>query len=380
MLSAALGCLVAAGIPAASGQPKAAGDATRPSARIFWSGHSLTDQPIPDYVAEVAKSLGNVVQWNRQYVVGSSIHTRTRGRNSGDSGWAGYSQGYNRSGQGMDVIGELRRPQTVSGRYDTLIITEQHWLLGTLLERDTVRLLRHYHDRLIDGNPKAVTYFYESWLGLDDKNDPRRWIAYERAASPIWQCIVTRINRSLEAEGRQDRILSLPAGVALAALIERATQGSGLEDVSGTSTRETVDRLIADSVHLTSMGKYYMALITYSVIFRQPSLGAWAPEGVSAAQAKTLQTVAWQFVGDYYKSNKALELAQCRTTILDSFAGLFWNYIRDTSWKANIGMIRSEYRTLKNIALARYRLWRENAENPFHYAPSTDRDYWHRAP
>jgi len=157
--------------------------------RVFISGHSLTDQPLPSDLAAIAASLGHPLQWNRQYMVGSSIRARVRGAKAppGETGWSGYHQGSNRDSENMDVLAELRQPRTVTGGpYDVLLITEEHGLLGTMVWNDTVRYLRHYHDRFIDANPAGRTLFYESWLGLDDKNDPRRWIAYERAASPIW--------------------------------------------------------------------------------------------------------------------------------------------------------------------------------------------------
>ncbi len=120
------------------------------SSRIFWSGHSLTDQPVPGDVAAIARSLGHELQWNRQYMSGSSIRDRTRGRDAppGHQGWDGYRQGYSLEGEGLDVIEELRRPRTVSGGpYDALVITEIHWVMQQLLWQDSVRLLRHFHDR-----------------------------------------------------------------------------------------------------------------------------------------------------------------------------------------------------------------------------------------
>jgi hypothetical protein len=123
------------------------------------------------------------VQWNRQYMVGSSIRSRSAG-DAPDKPWSGYRGGDNRDASGLDVLQEFKQPRTVSGGlYDTLVITEQHGLLGTLVWNDTVRHLRHYHDRFIDANPKGRTWFYESWLDISDKSDPRAWIAYERMAS-----------------------------------------------------------------------------------------------------------------------------------------------------------------------------------------------------
>jgi hypothetical protein len=145
----------------------------------------------------------------------------------------------------MDVLRELR-----TNPYDVLLITEQHGVIDSLLSHDAVRHLRHYHDRFIDGNARGRTFFYEPWLGIPGRTELRRWIDYERASAPLWQCIVTRVNRSLEAEGRSDRVTSLPVGLALAELMEQASRGA-VEGLSGATPDDTVGRIFHDNVHLT---------------------------------------------------------------------------------------------------------------------------------
>jgi hypothetical protein len=351
--------------------------------RLFISGHSLVDQPLPSTLEAVAASLGTPLQWNRQFIVGSSILDRTRGRPNGaaDKSWEGYRRGVNRSGEGLDVVSELRNPRTVTGgRYDTLLITEQHGLLGTLVWNDTVRHLRHYHDRLVEGNAKGRTWFYESWLGIDDKSDPRRWIAYERAASPVWQCIATRVNRSLSIMGRGDRIEPLPAGIALAYLVERATQGSGLAGISGSSIRETVDRIVGDDVHLTPLGSYYMALVVYSTMFDRSPVGAWAPEGVDAATASALQQVAWSGIQVERASRRSLTLEQCQSALQGEFIAAYWAYFRDAYWRREFSAPRAWWLWAKHRLLWHWRFRSGNQGNPLRYAPATDPSHWLPAP
>jgi hypothetical protein len=360
--------------PAAFGPP-------RPSANIFYSGHSLMDRPLPDFVQAIARSLDTPAQWNRQYIVGSSIQRRTQGAHPSLPGWHGYRDGYNRDGEGLDVIAELRAPQTIDGSYDVLVITEEHTMLDTLINGDTIRQLRHYHERFIEGNPAGTTYFYEPWFGHDDKSDPRRWIDYERAASRVWQCMATRVNVSLEAEGRSDRIISLPAGAALAALVERATQEPGMPSLTRTSVLETVDSLMPDGVHLTALGSYYMSLVTYAAIYRRSPQGAWWPEGVDQAQASMLQAFAWQFVSDYYQHYRPLSLEQCRAQLSRS-AGIapLWSYIRDAYWRKDVGAVHSYVRYLRRLVGSRRLFNLHSAANPFYFDPATDKTYWHAAP
>jgi hypothetical protein len=351
--------------------------------RIFISGHSLVDQPLPSNLAAIAASLGTPVQWNRQYMVGSSMRQRARGAKAAPnaSTWDGYRQGYNRDTENMDVLAELRAHRTVSGgAYDSLLITEQHGLLGSLIWNDTVRYLRHHHDSFIAGNAKGRTWFYESWFSLDDKNDPRRWIAYERAASPIWQCLVARVNLSLAAEGRPDRIEPLPAGVALAGLIERATQGSGVPGVTGTSARATVDRIVRDDVHLTALGAYYVSLVTYASMFQRAPLGAWAPAGVDGVTASALQTVAWELVQQERRDRRPLTLEECQAQLRRAFIATYWGYVRDAFWTAELGSLHAWARWAKYRVQWHWRLRAGASTNPLRYDSRTDRGYWFPAP
>ncbi|MBD2750537.1 hypothetical protein IC232_28200 [Microvirga sp. BT688] len=355
--------------------------AAREEARVFVSGHSLTDHPFPDYLAMIADSLGTPAVWNQQNLFGSSIRERVRGRGAGETGWAGYSQGENRNGAGLNVIDELRQPKTIgSDRYDALIITEQHTLLGSLIWNDTVRYLRHFHDRLIDGNPEATSYLYHSWISLNDKDDPTRWIAYEREAYWAWQCVAVRINQSLAAEGRTDRVLPLPAAASLAALVERATRGAGLPGISGSSVRQTMDRLFRDDVHLTSLGTYYTALVSYATVYRRSPLGAWAPSDIEEAQAALLQQMAWTFVTESAGEKSAASLEACRAFVSETFVYTYWSYVRDTYWRQEGSVVRAYAKWLQHLSRWRYRFSRGDYDNPLTYNAAHDRAYWYPPP
>lgn len=352
----------------------------REAATVFISGHSLVDQPMPDFLAAVAGDKQTPMSWNRHYIVGSSIGRRIRGQDVNASVWDGYREGYNRDSENMDVIAELKTGATVGGQpYDALVITEQHVVLEAIVNNDTVRLLRNYHDRFIDGNPQGNTYFYESWLSMDSKDDPRNWIAYERAASPIWQCVATRINVSLEAEGRSDRIVSLPAGAALAELVDRATSGSGLPGITQDSIRATVASLFIDDVHAKPLGVYYVALVSYASIYRRSPVGAWRPENVTSEQAQSLQNLAWEFVSAYYSRYRPLSLTECREQLVNEFNGVFWGYVRDSRWP-DLNAVRRYARWARG-----YWNWRKifsaaDLRNPFFFDHDRDREYWLSAP
>ena len=291
-------------------------------ARIFFSGHSLLDNPMPDFVAEIARSQGHEIEWNQQNIVGSPLRVRTWG----DGAWAGYRQGKNRAGSGMDVIEELREPKTLSpgARYDTLIITERHDLIGSVQWEDSIGFLRHFHDRFIDGNPQGRTYFYHTWLDID-KAAPAAWIAYEKNALVAWECVASRVNLSLQADGRPDRVVPLPGGAALVELVERIDAGR-VRGLSG-STRQKLDAIFSDDVHLTPLGAYFLAVVHYASVFRRSPVGAAGPPGAPPDTVEDLQTIAWDFSRAYYAQPDPgmRSMAECREHIAEDVCPGFWS-------------------------------------------------------
>jgi hypothetical protein len=333
------------------------------SVNVFVSGHSLTDNPLPDDTAAIAASLGKSTLWNQQNALGSPIRARTRGLNESDPSFGGYRSGKNRDGFNMDVASELRNPQTLSGqRYNALVITERHDIASTLQYEDTVRYARHFHDRLVDGNSAATTYLYHSWYDVN-KSNPAPWLAHERSAATAWQCVAGRINLGLANEGRSDRVSYMPAGLALTQLVERATQGY-VDGITGSSVPETMNRLFTDNVHLTRLGSYYMSLVTFATLYKSPPTGAWAPAGVSAAQARSLQDIAWAAVSGYEANPANPSMDACQAHMRDSFCSAFYNY----------SFINRPSAAASCVA----HFSKQSNDNPFFFNPASDRNYWFR--
>ena len=360
-----------------------------PSFNVFWSGHSLTASPIPDYVASLSEASGTAMGWNYHInpAAGASLEDRTRGQPLQANGWAGYRQGYNRGGSEVDVIHELRTAESIGGGpYDALVITELNDVMWTLLERDSVRLLRHYHERFIDGNPDGQTHFYQAWLSVDDARNPRNWIAHERAAAAVWQCLATRVNFSLAAEGRSDQLAFLPAGLALAELVEQAISPEGLAGISAGSNKATLKELMTDNVHLEPLGSYYIALVSHAFIRPDAVQPHWHPPEVSAEQAASLQRVATEFAQAFRANNQPLDLEACRAYIRDSFAERYWRYLESTRDYSELAW----YAALRKHATSKARQWRntrrwqqafaEDIDNPLRFDPERDRNWWHPAP
>lgn len=338
--------------------PEPAGD----HLSFFLSGHSLTDDPLAEFVVGIARSQGLQAEYNQQIVIGSPIRVRTRGMSG--SGWSGYRDGKNRSGgTGLDVISELRSPRTVTRPYDALVLTERHDLMSVLQWEDTVRFARHYHDRLEEGNPAGTTYLYTAWLGLTNLDDPSAWIRYERAADPVWECVASRLQTSLDAEGRGSRVTTIPIGGALAELLERALAGR-VPSLAASSPRATVRRLFTDDVHLTREGAYFAASVVFAHLFRRTPEGATAPAGIDGALASELNTLAWEVAQRSLGNDDLPTLPACRAMMRDSFCREFWTYMGRPTEATSCQSLFAE----------------SNRQGPFSFEPGSDSSYWFPAP
>lgn len=362
MLSGGLSALAMAACGGGGGGDASPSPDSLSAVSVFYSGHSLLDDPVGDDTANVASSLGKSTQWNQQIVIGSPLRLRTRGDSYVDPAFPGYREGKNRAGaENLNVVNELKAPSTISGRYDALVLAERHDLASTLQHEDTVRYARHFHERLIEGNPQGTSYVYHAWLGLRDKNNPADWIAYERAAAPAWRCVAARINRSLAAEGRGDRVRYTPAGLALATLVERAMQGQ-IEGLGG-SAADITNALLFDDVHETALGAYFMSLVNYATLYRSSPEGGWAPAGVSDAQKRAMQALAWSVAAEAISATDP-ELSSCQAHMRDSYCAAFYNYT---------GRSQETASCVATFTSA-------TSDNPFHYEASSDAAYWFPAP
>jgi hypothetical protein len=332
--------------------------------RLFISGHSLTDPPIPQHLVSIAAGRGDVLQWNMQSIAGSPILERTLGP---DAKMGGYREGSNREGRGMDVLKEWSTPATVQGGlYDTLLVAEQHGVLGALTWHQAVRTLAGIHDRFIEANPLGKTWYYESWLGLDNKDDPKRWVAYEREASKAWHCVAAKANARLERIARTDRIAVLPMSLAMAFFVERAVAGK-VPGISSGSPRATLDRIFTDDVHLTPVGAYYAASVAYAVMWGRTAEGAPPPTGIDAGVATVLQGEAWAFATTHRATSASMQpsMLACREHLRGGFIHQHWAYVRDTTWLREHGRLGAYRRYVEQWFRWHLTVRRRGPANPF---------------
>jgi hypothetical protein len=287
----------------------------RDEVRAFYSGHSLSDG-VPEVVEQIANSLGYRLDFETQSIGYSLLRQRTKGEVPSATEWPGYRAGRNRKGTGLNVAEELRLPRHLAsgGKYDVLVVTERHDLPAIARKERTASYLTEIARHLLTGNPDAEVLLYHTWLHLD-LDAPLPWINYERAVSPMWECVASRANLDLPARGNAPRVRVLPGGSALTELAAALWEGK-VPGVAGKGPGERVRLLFSDNVHLSDAGRYFIALVHYAILFGRNPEGATIPASLAPETGRYMQTLAWQYAVSYGKrANTAArrDMATCRT-------------------------------------------------------------------
>lgn len=300
----------------------------RTRARVVFSGHSLTDASVPT-VRRLAREQGVDLVDIYQAIPGSPVGARTRGGREEPPTWSGYASG---TPDGINLINELRQPTRLPGaeRYDTLMITERHDLLGVVQWESTVSLLRHFHDRLLESSPEGTTYLYHSWLSVK-KDNPVPWIRYEKDALVAWECVSSKINLTLQEDNRPQNVKTIATGWALAHMVEAALAGS-IPGLSG-SSREVLDQIFSDDVHMTPLGSLFTGAFTYSALFGQDPSQAQIPEGIAEGTGRAMLVMARELAQRYraLPAQGTHEMSACRAHITTTMCEPFWTYFSDNA-------------------------------------------------
>lgn len=327
---------VLAGNNPASPDHRLADDA--PTRSVFISGHSLTDRPFPDYLKDTAAAEGIHLRWKMHHIPGSSILQRL------NDPQMSFTQ---TKASGKHTLQPDRDPASaLDGQgFDFMIITEQHRVLDSLMWQDAVQSLRKYHDSFIAANETGKTFFFAPWISISDRADPGDWTAYEKEALPIWQCLVTQVNKDLASEARTDRIAFIPTSLALARLVEHMTANADLAGFEGLDTAAKMDAIFADDVHLTHLGTYYTAAISYSTMFSD-DLPGLAPRALAADQAETLRAFATAFLQEYKNTTPLGEA--CSSGVSLAFASRYAAYTERTYHRKVQGVMAARLKRIRD--------------------------------
>lgn len=311
------------------------------TSRLFISGHSLTDRPFPDYLQEIAAAGGISLQWNMHHLPGSSILQRLHDKKAFFAETPQREKHQPEPGQDRDAI-----PAPDGHGYDVMVITEQHRVLDSLIWQNAVQSLRDYHDRFIAANTTGKTYFFAPWISVSDRANPSDWIVYEKEALPIWQCVVSQVNQDLAADGRTDRIQFIPTSWALARLVEHVTANADVAGFEGLDTAAKMDAIFSDTVHLSRLGAYYVAAISYSTIYSD-NLPALSPPSLDAGQAEAVRKFATAFMQEY-RSAPVPSDEVCSSGVSLAFASHYAAYTERTYHQLEEGVFAARIKRLRD--------------------------------
>jgi hypothetical protein len=335
--------------------------AAKDHVRAFYSGHSLSEG-VPEVVEQIARSLGHRLDFEVQVLGYSLLRQRTKGEVPSDSEWPGYRAGQNRKGAGLNVAEELRQPRRLApgDQYDVLVATERHDLPAVARKERTAFYLTDMAKHLLAGNPNAEVLLYHTWLEVDT-DAPLSWINYERAVAPMWECVASRANLDLPARGDVPRVRVLPGGGALAELTAALWDGK-VPGVLASAPGTRVRLLFSDNVHMSEVGRYFIALLHYAALFGRTPEGAAIPAPLSPETGRYMQMLAWQYVGAYgHRANAAArrDMATCRSLMQNEICPAY------VALRHGTGVLAAIKRQFEMYSCRREYADVQDPENPF---------------
>lgn len=288
---AVLGSLSTLGLTCADPAPPRLSPETPPGplrspideAHVMFIGHSLVNFHMPAMLADVAHSLGVQHEHAAHIQDGAPLKHN----------WERHEQA-----RGTDA-----RKALPTGRYDVVVLTEAVDLDDMIRWMEPAEYGGRFYRLAVEANPDVRVFLYETW---HDRNLVRRgplgcsrggdWRAYLDDDLGKWEGIADDIARA----HRGPPVAVVPGGQAMARLVDeiRAGQVPGIDNERS---------LFSDTVHLSPLGNYFIALVQFSTIYRRSPEGATAAprdaEGrvheVPVSSARALQRIAWDVVRGY---------------------------------------------------------------------------------
>ncbi len=270
--------------------------------KTFYIGHSLTDN-IPEMVKSLSDNHGSVaLNWRYQSIPGSSLEyqwTRKDPPNSYTSTPPAF-YGFFHPTEGLPA-----------GNFTSLVLTES-------VPRNTSSIYSiPYTYRYADSffnyantlNPNLQVYIYEVWHCLnsgtptgcawDVNSNP--WRQRLTDDLPMWESVIDTLQVRYNP---QVNVCLIPGGQGLARLYDSIQVGA----IPGISN---INQLFSDDIHLTDVGKYFIACIHFAMLHHTSPVGltnqlynVWggAFTAPTPAQALKFQQIAWLTVNNYPKT------------------------------------------------------------------------------
>jgi len=269
--------------------------------KAFYIGHSLSDQ-IPDMVKSLSDDHPAVSfdDWKYQSVPGAPLRWNWQAKDRNDyNSNPPYYYSYYHPQEGLRA-----------GDFDVLVLTEsvpRHLTPWGIIE--TYQYADSFFVYANRYNPDIRVFLYEDWHCIlsgtptgcmyDINTNP--WRQRLTDDLPMWESVVDTLNRRYKPN---NPVCLIPAGQGLAKLYDEILKGS----VPGISH---INQLFSDDIHLTDIGKYYVACIHFATIHGKTPVGLtnqlkvwWGGnfQAPSPELAKKFQELAWETVTQYAKT------------------------------------------------------------------------------
>jgi hypothetical protein len=269
------------------------------SPKTFYIGHSLSDQ-IPDMVASLSNDHPELSfdDWRYQTIPGSPLRWSWETKDRDD-----YSPAH-------PFLYPFHHPVygLPAGGYDILVLTESVPRYWSIID-ETYQYADSFFVYATQYNPGIQVFLYEDWHCILSGTptacaydiDANPWRQRLSDDLPMWESVVDTLNSRFNPD---PPVCLIPAGQGLAMLYDSIQAGV----VPGVAY---ILDLFADDIHLTDVGKYFVACIHFAMIHNASPIGLthqlnnmWGSpfNAPSPALALKLQQIAWQAVNIYPKT------------------------------------------------------------------------------
>lgn len=309
------------------------------SASVVWVGHSLIEHKVESSWGQVdlMSMVGKLAQ-SRDLNYAMRDHTLFGAPLS--ALWRGRPHGFIRDAS--EMVGKREALERDAARYDTIVLTEATPVSKTAEVEFSPYYLRRFYCTVLNANPNARAYLYESWISYQNNPDAdakvlasdfdwRAEMKKERAAwdaladaarksevaAPHW---LSRFGWTSTSDGgcaSVDPIYTVPVGSAWLALDQRLSSPQPgdhftwpdgrpfqMEDLVENPLVETSNGTMSprdpkkplDDIHASLAGIYLAGLVNFATLYRQTPVGLPVPSELGDGLGRTLQCVAWETV------------------------------------------------------------------------------------
>lgn len=265
-------------------------------ARVFYFGHSLVGHDLPQMIGAFARARGKSYAVQGQVGWGTPLMSHSRWDGAFDG--ASVPLGFPEELPGTLLFREDGRKALTSGKYDAVIFTETNgfaqgqpgaWKLDCDPSHPfggcTVEHLGKLMTLARQHNPRVRTFLYTNWKDFKELGGIEPWLADIRDHRGWWEHVAERVEAELQASGARGPALAvIPAATVLAEIVEQARAGElaayGLPDHAP---------LFSDTVHLTRLGFYIIAVTHYAALYRESPVGLPHTVDVVSGDKRTVE-------------------------------------------------------------------------------------------